>query len=244
MVKHVIAGFTLMCGLIAVRAEARIYQYFDQEGTIAAHSTILKAASEMKTHRYTIPDGVKLRDDVSYEYYPVFGRTISELVISSAENGPFDDKEKRRVPSRTQWIVGWSYEIQYAYVIDEENGTVHVSSEVFDVTPEYDISITLPTLIDTTVLNPIEKTLWKNYFQQLLGREHERADVLKDARAQKELVASLEDISYLTFDYKSGINIGLTVEQMIRDETLQRGRRWIEQLIRKESDVKRKRSGI
>lgn len=243
MVRHVVVGLLLLCGLLSVTAEARIHQYFDQEGNIASHRSVRKAGPELKTHRYTIPEGVKLRDDVFYEYYPVFGRTISELVISSAENGPFDEKEKKRVPSRTQWILGWSYEIQYAYVIDQESRTVHVSAEVFDITPEYDISITLPTLIDTTVLNPIEKNLWQNYFQQLLGREHERVNLLTNAQTQKELIASLEDIGYLTFDYKSEINIGASVEQMIRDETLQRGRRWVEEMIRKEKKLKAKSSG-
>ena len=141
-----------------------ISQNFDSNGnSISSDKKSSEYSLSGRIQRHSVPEGIELQNDIRYEFYPVFGKTFSEIVRSAEENSPVNLKNKNRLPSRSDWTLGWNYKLAYSYGIDEEERTAHTAVEIYDVNINYHITILLPTLIDDTALNPAEKTLWKNY---------------------------------------------------------------------------------
>jgi hypothetical protein len=212
-------------------AYSTISQDFDSEGAPVS-SRPQRAATDItgKTSRYSVPEGVELHKDITYEFYPVFGKTFSEIIKSSEENGPHNKAANRRFASMLKWGLGWSYQFDYSYGIDEEEGKVHAAMDILDINVTYHITITLPTLIDDTPLNPIERNLWKIYLQRLLEHEHARAGIIQDSNSKNAVLNSIREINYLIFDYQNGSDIENTVGLFIREETSKIGREWIRKI--------------
>lgn len=229
--KHYVLPSLLFLISLAGSASPGISQYFDSDGN-PAPSELRKSTDDLLpgASRYSAPEGVELRKDIKYEYYPVFGKTFSELVRSSEENGPFNIKKNRRFPSKYEWSPGWSYQFDYTYALDEETGTVHVALEIADIDIKYNITITLPILIDDTSLNPIEKNMWKIYFLRLLEHEHDHVKIIQDNESKNKVLNSIREINYLIFDQKKGLDIEKTVSIFLKDETSKIGRDWIKQI--------------
>src|SRR3990172_3169165 len=209
---------------------AVVSQHFGNEGSLVSEKKKSPYMPSPGTFRYSIPEGIELHKDITYEYYPVFGKTFSEIVTSVEENGPFNREKNRRSTSKFEWGVGWSYQFEFTYVIDEETKLVDVALEISDINIRYDITITLPTLIDDTSLNPIEKSLWKAYFQRLLEHEHDHAKIIQDAEAKNTVLASIKGLNYLTFDFRTDINIEKTIGLFLREETAKLGQEWVRRL--------------
>lgn len=215
-------------------------QYFDSDGNpLSSGSRTRKSGLSYGVQRYYIPEGIELQKDIRYEFFPVFGKTFSDIVRSAEENSPADLKDKKRLPTRSDWTSGWSYKLAHSHGIDEEDKTVHVSVEIYDINITCDITIKLPTLIDDTALNPAEKNLWKNYYLRLLEYEHDHARIIRDKDAQEELRKKFSDLSYLIFDYSSDIDIQKTVETFIRKETEKIGSEWVKNLKKRVDEYDR-----
>jgi predicted secreted Zn-dependent protease len=215
-----------------------ISQYFDSEGNpLSAKNRSRADRSAAGTQRYSVPEGVVLQNDIRYEFYPVFGKTFSEIVQSAEENIPINRKDRKRMrPARFDWTVGWTYDIDYSEEMDEEEQTVRVSVEIYDININYDIKITLPTLIDDTVLNPAEKTLWKNYYLRLVKYEHSRANMIRDKNTQDELRKKFIALDNAVFFFPTDIDIKKTVEALIQKETQKIGSEWVRNLKKKISE--------
>lgn len=210
---------------------AEISQYFDSEGrplSSARRGSEQSLSSGMQ--RYSVPDGIELQKDIRYEFYPVFGKTFSEVVRSAEENSPAARKGKKQLPSRTDWTIGWDYKLTYSYEIDDEEKNAYALVALDGITITSHITITLPTLLDDTVLNPAEKTLWKNYYLRLVEYGHDHAKIIRDSGAQKELIGKFTALDYVTFDYYEDIDIQKTVETFIRLETEKTGSEWVKNL--------------
>lgn len=209
-----------------------ISQHFDSFGnSISSDSKkISKDRSPGRTHRHSVPEGIELQQDIQYEFYLVFGKTFSEIVRSAEENSPADLKVRKRLPTRIEWSVGWSYKIDQTTEIDESDNTTSKEVEISDVSVKYNIKITLPTLIDDTALNPSEKSLWKNYYHSLVQYEHDHARIIRDNDARKELLKKFDDLGYTIFDYPEGIDIEEAVETFISKETESVGSAWVKDL--------------
>ncbi len=211
-------------------SHSEISQNFDSNGnSISSTRKIRENRLSSRINRHSVPEGIELQNDIQYEFYPVFGKTFSDIVRSAEENSP-DLKSKKRLPTRFEWSIGWSYKIDQATEIDEDDNIVHADVMVYDVRLTYNIKITLPTLIDDTVLNPSEKTLWKNYYRSLVEYEHDHARIIRDIDAKAELLKKFRDLDYLNFDYSSEIDIQNTVETFIRKETETIGSAWVKDL--------------
>ncbi len=170
-----------------------ISQNFDSNGNRILSGGIKNTDSlSGRIHKHSVPEGIELQNDVRYEFYPVFGKTFSEIVRSAEENSPVDMKSRKGLPSRFEWSVGWSYKIDYSTELDEEDNTVNADVELDNVSITYNIKITLPTLIDDTALNPSEKTLWKNYYRNLVQYEHDHARIIRDNDAKAELLKQVQ----------------------------------------------------
>jgi hypothetical protein len=224
----------------SVVAYPEISQYFNHNGNVIAGNKIDTTVRPSQAHGHMVPEGIKLFNDVTYEFYPVFGKTISEIVRSAEENGPFHSKDRRRYPSKAEWIIGWSFRIDYAYIVEEKAKKIHVSLDIHDIKIEDVIKITLPTNIDVTALNPIEKALWKDYFLHFLEYEHEHVKILRNTDSKMELKGLFEDISYTTLDYEDDIDIENKVVTFVGQKTAVTGREWVLKLINKIRDLEQR----
>jgi hypothetical protein len=206
-----------------------ISQFFDSQGNIIASGLQEADTGTAFAHRYSMPEGIELFKDVKYAYYPVFGKTFSELVSSSEENGPYDTKEKKRFPAKTVWKVGWTYRYVSTSPLEEDR-MMHVAVEIHDIVFHDDITVTLPTVLDSTVLTPVEKSLWENYLQKLLKAEHTMVDRIRDPVMRDELIRRFESIDYLIFEDRGRLPVDQTIERLIEEETFKIGREWIEKI--------------
>lgn len=218
----------LYCGI----SYPEISQNFDSNGnSISSGSkSSVENRSRRRINRHAVPEGIELQNDIRYEFYPVFGKTFSEIVRSAEENSPVDQKSKKRLPTRFEWSVGWSYKIDQSTEIDETDNTTQEEVEIYDVSIKYNIKITLPTLIDDTALNPSEKNLWKDYYRSLVEYEHDHARIIRDDDAKKELLRKFHDLGYTIFDYSKEFDIQNAVETYIRKETESIGSAWVKDL--------------
>jgi len=217
-----------------------ISQYFDRDGNpLSPESRNKEDSPAGGIQRYSVPEGIVLQKNIRYEFYPVFGRTFSEIVQSAEENMPVNPKEKQKLPSRFDWTVGWTYKIDFAEDIDEEDRTVRVSAEIYDIKMTYDIKITLPTLIDDTILNPAEKKLWKNYYMRLLGHEYDRAHMVRGKDSQEELRKKLMELNNIIFVFSTDIDIQKTLEAFMQKETQKIGSEWVKNLKKRISEHER-----
>jgi predicted secreted Zn-dependent protease len=205
--------------------------FFDSNGNPSS-STRKNSGSGIfhRTSSYAVPEGVKLRKDITYEYYPVFGRSFSEIVKSAAENGPFVKTKDARFTSKTDWGLGISYNYDYTYEIDEDSGIVHATIDISDVAIKYDVAVTLPALLDDSSLNAVEKKLWKNYFRRLLKKEHGRVAIIEDANIRKQMESDIGDIEGVSFDYTDENDIERSVEIYLEEETQEIGSRGIKKI--------------
>lgn len=215
--------------LCTVAAHADVSQFFDSEGNSIVSEQREKKSLSPPVRRYSIPEGIKLYEDVTYEFYPVFGKTFSELVSSSKENGPYDEKEKKRFPSKTEWSVGWTYQFVHTEPV-EEDGKLHVAVELYDIEFKDTITITLPTVLDSTVLNPVEKTLWENYLSKLLDHEHGTVMDIRNTDSRKELLERFADIDYFILDTTRVLGVEERIQRLIEKDTQKIGRDWVERI--------------
>ena len=242
-------------------ASSEIIQFFDSKGNPVSFPRA-KIPYETKSvfKRFSIPEGIELRKDIKHEFYPVFGKTFSEVVRSTEENGPRNIKENKHYKSKLEWKFGWSYkfrhtqkpdiesqdeekpedadqhdeelveESRYDQAHDEENKTLNVALDIYDINISYDISITLPTLLDDSALNPIEKSMWKNYLQKIINYEYDHVKIIEDLATKEAIIKSIKDIDYIVFDFKKDVDIEKVAESFLRDETAKLGRYWADRI--------------
>lgn len=242
IMKHAVVLIVVIFMLLNPgKADSEISQYFDHNGNAVTHSKKPSAERRTRIRRYSLPEGVKLQKDITYEFYPVFGKTFAEIISYINENGPVNRTDRRRYPSKSEWLIGWSYEFEHAYIVEEDAGRVHVSVELYDISTEHNISITLPSLVDTSQFNPIERNLWKEFFLQSLDYEHALSNILKDPAATSDLANRFSDITYYSLKYRKrdGMNTEKEVRQLIERDTMRIGREWVAGLRKKISDLKR-----
>jgi hypothetical protein len=101
-------------------AYATVYQYFDEEGTLIVTDNPYGSRKPKSQQPVQTNEDIKLpyRNDVSYEFYPVYGKNMEELVSSTNINGPFDSGEGKKFAGQTKWKTGWSYKFSSSYTGD------------------------------------------------------------------------------------------------------------------------------
>ncbi|MDA8079327.1 MAG: DUF922 domain-containing protein [Nitrospiraceae bacterium] len=216
---------TVVFLLLAAQADALVSLYFDSQGNLRS-SPPAKTMGPLTARAAgsSVPSGIDLRRNISYEFFPVSGKTFSEVVESAEGNGPARKGSNKRYPSRLDWSFSLSFDFDYTYDLNEEDGTVHVALDVHDVKVAYDLAITLPTLIDSTPLNPVEQDLWKAYLRSLLDSEYGKVDVITDPEVSDRAEESLREITYIIFDYTDDTAIQRTVTGFLREEAARAGK--------------------
>lgn len=168
------------------------------------------------------PDGETLRD-VIYEYYPVAGRTFSEILKAVRENGPYRKDRSGRQPCKVAWSTALSFQYAVSYAVDEENRKLHTAIEMSGITLEDTSTITLPSLLDDTALNPVEQSMWQTYLAGLTDYGHAIVALIRDQQARKAAGDKLAENTYFIFDYAEGMDIEKSVAAVLREEALRTG---------------------
>ncbi|MBI5075279.1 MAG: DUF922 domain-containing protein [Nitrospirae bacterium] len=230
-----LSRFVSACIMVLASAslsESEISQHFDRTGRLLPAERRLSPPQSQKMKKYSVPEGIELRPDVHYEFYPVFGKTFAEIVKSTEENSPLNAKTRRRQPSTYDWNLGWTYDFSFSLEPDEENEKVHCDFTISGLALAYNLTITLPALTDDSALNPMEKELWKNYITTLLERAHGRIKIIKDD-TNDDIVRQFSEIAYLALSDKEAENAEKIIERFVRTETEKIGRDMVRQIQQK-----------
>jgi Bacterial protein of unknown function (DUF922) len=211
---------------------AVISQNFDLSGRLVTAEKRPSAPQAQKMRKYSVPEGIELRSDIRYEFYPVFGKTFAEIIRSTEENGPRNEKTKKRQPSAYDWHLGWTYDFSFSLEPDEDDEKVHCDLMIVDPVLSYDIIVTLPALTDDSALNPMEKDLWKNYISMLLERVNGRIKIIKDD-SRDVIIWQFGEIAYLSLTDEEVEKAEGIVERYVRKETERIGSNMIRQIQQK-----------
>lgn len=232
MYLHKFVSACLMVLASAALSQAEVSQHFDRSGRLVPAEKKPAVPLAQKMRKYSVPEGIELRPDVHYEFYPVFGKTFAEIVRSTEENSPRNEKTKKRQPTANDWNLGWTYDFSYSLEPDEDNEKVHCDLMLVDPVLSYDITVTLPALTDDSALNPMEKDLWKNYVATLLERVHGRIKIIKDD-TRDVILRQFGEITYLSLNDEEAENAERILERFIRTETEKIGSTIIRQIQQK-----------
>ncbi len=228
------AGFVSACLLVLASAgisQAEVSQYFDRSGRLVQGQQRRPApVHQPMMKRYSLPEGIELRPDIRYEFYPVFGKTYAQIIRSVEDNSPRSQKTRRRQPSAYDWALGWTYDISYTLEPDEDSEKVHCDIVVTNPVISYDITVTLPALTDDSALNPMEKDLWKNYVATLLQQAHSRVKIIKDD-TRGAIVRQFGEIAYISLSYEETENAEAIVDRAVREATEKIGSDIVRQIL-------------
>lgn len=213
-------------------SQAEISQHFDRSGRLVPAEKKPSTPQAHKMRKYSVPEGIELRSDVHYEFYPVFGKTFAEIVRSTEENSPQTEKNQKKQPAAYDWNLGWTYDFTFSLEADEDNEKIYCEIMIIDPVLSYDITITLPALTDDSALNPIEKELWKNYVASLLERLQGRTRIIKDD-TKDSILRQFSEITYLELSSREAEQAEQIVERFVRSETTKTGSAMIKQIQQK-----------
>lgn len=98
---------------------------------------------------------------VRYKYYPIRGRTDTELRSQMSQKGPLDALEGRRYDAYTAWTVNWSYRYK----------SVGKQCTIASVQTKVGITFTLPKWQPASGTPRSLKAEWKQYLAALQTHE-------------------------------------------------------------------------
>ncbi len=202
---------------------AGISLFFDSEGRQLRSLPGSAERNTRGTARGSAPEGLSLPADVAYEFFPVSGRTFSGIMRSVRENGPYNKGRTARKPCRVAWNSTLSFQYDFSYAVDEESGKLHAAIGISDIAFEDRSTVTLPSLIDDTELNPVEQSMWRTYLAGLVEYCHHIVALIRDPQARKSVHDRLAETDYLIFDYAEGMDIEKSVESFLRGEAIRTG---------------------
>ncbi|MDO9288579.1 MAG: DUF922 domain-containing protein [Thermodesulfovibrionales bacterium] len=211
---------------------ATVFQYFDEDGTLIITDSP-DGWRQVKPKRFIpdkeplkqpeagkeLPKTVKLdyKKDVQYNYYPVTGRNLQEVVASADRNGPFDSKESRTYPAQTRWRLGWSYDFDYSF--QREGEYIHVALNMFDIKLNSDITVILPMISEGTELDPHDLELWGKYVKGLLEHENDHVRITTDPLYWDEARKTISGVKELTLPYDGHSDMDSVIKDTVKAET-------------------------
>ena len=226
--------FAAVIILSACPVYAQIYQYFDEEGTLIVTDNPY-GTRKQKPKPDNVYQEIRLpyRKDVSYDFYPVTGKNIQELMTSTQMNGPYDAADRKKYAAQTRWNTGWSYKYHSSYTV--ERPYVYVSLNIFDIEFMSDISILLPAMPEGTALNYHDMTFWEHFVVKLLDHEHDHVKIVQDPFYREEAAKKITAIRQLTLPYNPLADLDTLIKDAVEAETARIGHDFIK-TIKREND--------
>ncbi|UCE78398.1 MAG: DUF922 domain-containing protein [Nitrospiraceae bacterium] len=201
-------------------AQATVYQYFDEDGTLIVTDDPYGLKKKTpRHHRADKKTNLKFREDVAYGYYDVFGKNFHELIASVKARGPFDSKKRKRFAAQTKWSFSLSYAFESSYRIDGEH--VYVNLNMSDVELISDIRVLLPLPPEDLLLSKQDALLWEHFMQELIVHEHDHVDMINDPVPRTSAFQEISGIKeiVLSADYHEGMNIDEEIRKAVEKET-------------------------
>lgn len=219
--------------ILAAASEAVVYQYFDEEGTLIITDNpygVRKPRQPVDRARHP---NLTFRDDVSYEYYPVQGANLSDVMADIRNQGMLRSEHGTPFAAETRWNIGWSYDYQSSFAVEADRivATVHITNVRFDSR----ITVMLPNLSAGPVFSEIENEHWERFLGDLLEHEHDHVRIILYPRYRDEALARMNTVRTLTLPHREGINIDAEISRVVEDETAEIGHAMI-RTIREKND--------
>lgn len=219
-------------------AEATVYQYFDDEGTLIVTDDPYGTKQRKPFPRQLARDlQLAFRDDVAYDYYLVNGSTLADIMADVHSQGMRRSGDGRSFAGQTRWSLGWSYSFDYSSRI--ERGQVIAAITITNVEFRSDISVLLPKIPDGRVLEGIAWAHWAHFLQGLLEHEHDHVRIVRHERYRDEALALLRKISTVSLPYAAGMNIDAAVRSAVEEETARVGHAMIRTVKEKNEEYDR-----
>jgi len=98
--------------------------------------------------------------NISFDYYPVSGRTVEEIARSLDRNRPVDPNDGQKVTALTHWMMGYSWPT-------DDRGRCDLSRASL----QFQAVITFPRLVGETKLAPDVRQRWQRFSDALLRHE-------------------------------------------------------------------------
>ncbi len=190
--------FLLAAALLsyAAPAAAVVYQYFDEEGTLIVTDNPHRTKRSHTASSVLVPSvRTESGDGITYEYYPVTGRTFSEAVAAASGLGPFDGKEGRPYAGQTRWSAGWSYAFRSS--CRKEGGLLRVSLQLTDIDFKSRLTVVLPSLAGGVSLGRHDSSLWEKFMKGLREHEADHVAIIRDPAYRDEAVRRLSSLREL-----------------------------------------------
>jgi predicted secreted Zn-dependent protease len=210
----------LFCPFSLFPAQATVYQYFDEDGTLIVtddpYGLKKKAPRPQKAYKKT---NLNFREDIAYEYYDVFGKNFHDLIASVKAHGPFDRKKNRRFAAQTKWSFGLSYSFESSYRIKDEY--VYVNLNMSDVELISDLRVLLPMPPGDLLLSKQDAALWEYFMKELIDHEHDHVDMINDPAPRNRAFQKISGIKeiVLSIDSHEDINIDGEIRKAVEEET-------------------------
>ncbi|MBI5073871.1 MAG: DUF922 domain-containing protein [Nitrospirae bacterium] len=211
----------VFCLMIVQSAHAEVFRYFDEEGTLIVTDDPFGTKKRERPEYRKKQTGnnrvhLNFREDVSYEFYEVSGKTFHDAVAAVDRLGPFDLREGRRYAGQTRWNFGLSYAIDFSYRI--EGGLIVASVQISNIDFRSDITVTLPVLSDSSRFESPDIRAWEEFLQKLAEHEDDHVRIIQEPRFRQEVISGIYGVRELTLPHQTDENAGAMVKSAIESK--------------------------
>lgn len=208
----------LLCLLTVQTAQAEVFQYFDEEGTLIVTDNPFGTKRRDRPHHLKQQSrnnsvGINFREGVDYEFYEVSGKTVYDAMTATNRVGPFDLREGRHYAGQTRWNFGLSYNLDFSYQFDGDS--IRVSVLIHDIGFRSDITVILPALADENQYETHDFRLWESFMQHLVEHEHDHVRIVQEPRFRQEVISGISGIRELMLPNQSDGNAAAAVKGAI-----------------------------
>jgi len=126
----------LFCLMIVQAADAEVFRYFDEEGTLIVTDNPFGTKKRdrlqyLKQQNRNNKVRLNFWEEVAYEFYEVSGKTIYDAIAATDRVGPFDPREGRHYAGQTRWNFGLSYDLDFSYQFSGDS--IRVSAQIHNI---------------------------------------------------------------------------------------------------------------
>ncbi len=207
--------------MIVQAADAEVFRYFDEEGTLIVTDNPFGTKKRERPEYHKKQTGnnkvqINLREDVSYEFYEVSGKTSHDAVAAADRLGPFDQRENRHYAGQTRWNFGLSYSINFNYSVQGE--MIVASVQISNIDFSSDITVTLPALSGNSSLEPPDSYVWEGFLRKLAEHEHDHVRIIREPRFRQEVISGISGIRELTLPLQDDEGAEVMVKSVIESK--------------------------
>ncbi|MBI5634019.1 MAG: DUF922 domain-containing protein [Nitrospirae bacterium] len=206
----------LFCLSFVRAAHAEVFRYFDEEGTLIVTDNPFGTKKRDRQQYHKKEDRntnvkLKFREDISYEFYEVSGKTFHDVLAATERVGPFDAREGRHYAGQTRWNFGLSYNMDFNYRL--EGDLIVASVQIHNIDFRSDITVILPALSENSSFELPDFKAWEGFLQQLAEHEDDHVRIVREPRYRQEVISGISGIREMTLHSQADAN----AEALLKD---------------------------